>query len=759
MNRRLAALLLFATISLFGSSTAAWEMNTYADFMRGRFSGVSLTRDGRIVLAPRLVPVFSSDEPSIWAVAQGTDGSLYVGTGHRGRLYRVDGKGSSKLLWTAPEPEIFAVTAAPDGTIFVGTSPGGKVYRFRNGSAEEYFAPQAKYIWSLAAGSDGVLYVGVGDNGRIYRVTGKGTGEVWFETGQSHVTALAIDKTGRLLAGTEPNGLIYRMEGKDKAFVLYDANFPEIRALVTAPDGSIYAAALGGTVQQRTNAAGSATQSGAQGAPVTTPTISITVTDEGTAAQTPPDLKPKNPEGAKPQPQQPSATAIPGQTVYSAQPAATDVAGVDKSALFRIFPDNTVETLWSSKEENIYDVLLSGSQVLFSTDANGRIYRMAKDRRVTLIAQTNEGETTRLLQSQDSVIAATGTMGKLYRLSESPTADGTYESPVHDASTVARWGQLSWRGERKGAGKLIFRTRSGNAARPDRTWSDWSAPLSDPAGSNVASPNARFIQWRAEFAGETASSPIVNGVTLAYLPQNSPPVVRSLNVVTQVAQPTAGTKGAAAQPSAGTYSITVTDTGEAGPSTLSGTPSQSLNRGLTQQIQITWQADDPDSDRLVYAIYFRGEEETQWKLLRSNFTETVLTLEGDVLADGRYLFRVVASDKPSNSGESAREAELISAPVLFDATPPVVSAGPPQRSGSKIVIPVSAVDAASSLRRAEYSIDAAAWLPLDAADGVIDGKQETFRLEVDGLSAGEHIVVFRVYDSSNNVGLTKVVLQ
>ena len=81
MSRRLAVLLLFATISVFGSSTAAWEMNTYADFMRGRFSGVSLTRDGRIVLAPRLVPLFSSDEPSIWAVAQGTDGALYVGTG------------------------------------------------------------------------------------------------------------------------------------------------------------------------------------------------------------------------------------------------------------------------------------------------------------------------------------------------------------------------------------------------------------------------------------------------------------------------------------------------------------------------------------------------------------------------------------------------------------------------------------------------------------------------------------------------------
>lgn len=754
MIHRAAVFLGFSFVAL-ASSTASWEMNTYADFMKGRFSGVSLTRDGHIVLAPRLSPIFSSDEPSIWAVAEGPEKSLYVGTGHRGRLYRIDRNGASTLVWTAPEPEIFAVAVGPDGSIFAGTSPNGKVYRIRNSSAEEYFSPNEKYIWSLVVGRDGALYVGSGDSGKIFRVGAKGSGEVWFETGQSHVTALAFNRDGQVLAGTDPNGLIFRLDAKDKAFVLYDANFPEIRTLITAPDGTIYAAALGGSVQQRTNAAGAATQSGTQAPAATTPTMTITVTDEA-AAQSPPDLQPKQPDSAKPTAQQPAI--VPGQTVYSAT-TAVDLTGVDKSALYRIQTDNTVETLWSSKDENIYDVLLSGSNVLFSTDANGRIYRMSPDRRVTLIAQTNEGETTRLLLSADSVIAATGTMGKLYRLSESATADGSYDSPVHDAGTVARWGQLSWRGDRKGSSRLMFRTRSGNSARPDRTWSDWSPPLTDQKGSIVASPNARFIQWRAEFAGETASSPVVSGVTLAYLPQNSPPIVRSLNVTTQVTPNSAVSKAAASQAAAGTYSITVTDTGEAGPSTLSGTPSQTLNRGYTQQIQIIWQADDPDSDKLVYAIYFRGEDESKWKLLRENFAETTLTLEGDVFADGRYLFRVVASDKASNSGETAREAELISAPVLFDATPPVVTASPPQRSGSGASISVRAIDAASSLRRAEYSVDAGNWMPLDAADGVIDGNEETFEVRLANLSTGEHIVVVRAYDSSSNVGLTKVVLR
>jgi hypothetical protein len=189
-----------------------------------------------------------------------------------------------------------------------------------------------------------------------------------------------------------------------------------------------------------------------------------------------------------------------------------------------------------------------------------------------------------------------------------------------------------------------------------------------------------------------------------------------------------------------------------------GTPTQTVSRGVSQQIQISWHADDPDGDRLVYALYFRGEEESQWKLLRTNFSESSLVLEGDVFADGKYLFRLVTSDKPSNSATAAREGELTSAPVLFDNTPPVVTAGPPRRNGGSVELDVQALDSSSGLRRAEYSLDATAWVPLEAVDGVIDGRQERFRLHIDNLSPGEHLIVVRAFDSSNNAGLVKVVV-
>src|SRR5208283_3981968 len=240
------------------SGTQAWEMSSYSDFVRGRFDGISLSRDGRLSLAPKMETVFTSDQPVIWSVAEGPDGTVYAGTGNRGRVYRIDRTGKGSLLWTAEQPEVFAVAVDRGGVLYAGTSPDGKVYRIEDGKATEYFAPGTRYIWSLAAGPDGALYVGTGDEGKIFRVDSAGKGELYYDTGQSHITGLAVDAEGRLLAGAEPNGILYRISAKDKAFVLYDSSLPEIRAIVPMPDGTVYAAALGGSIAKQAQAANQA---------------------------------------------------------------------------------------------------------------------------------------------------------------------------------------------------------------------------------------------------------------------------------------------------------------------------------------------------------------------------------------------------------------------------------------------------------------------------------------------------------------------
>ena len=290
-----------------------------------------------------------------------------------------------------------------------------------------------------------------------------GKGELYYATGQGNVTGLMLDQQGRLLAGTEPNGILYRITAKDKAFALYDSNLPEIRAVSPNADGSVYAVALGGSLAKKVQGA----QTNQTTQPDATPTVTTSITVTADAGG---DIKPAPPAPAKPQ------ESAPAPAVTTTTAVTPDTTPVEKSAIYRINADNTVDTLWSSKEENVYDILTGADgQLYFGTDASGRIYRLTQDRKLTLVAQTNEAEATRLLQWKGALLAATGNMGKIYRLGASG-ARGTYESPVFDAGSVAQWGRLRWQGE-NGAGAITLRTRSGNSIRPDPTWSDWSQPV------------------------------------------------------------------------------------------------------------------------------------------------------------------------------------------------------------------------------------------------------------------------------------------
>ncbi|MGQ9917243.1 MAG: hypothetical protein ACUVS7_07485 [Bryobacteraceae bacterium] len=741
--RLLPALACLAACLCSAGSSRVWESNTYNDFLKGRFLGVSLTRDGRLTLAPRLETAAESGEAGVWSLAAAPDGSVYFSTGHRGRVYRWKAGEKPALLWSAPHPEVFALTLDARGALYAGSSPDGKIWKLEGGKAAEFFDPGEKYIWALAAAPDGSLFVGTGQNGRVWRVTAAGQGEIWYETGQTHVTCLAFDAAGRLLAGTEPNGILYRIEGKGRAFVLYDSSLPEIRAVVPAADGSVYVAAMGGAFARRQAQAAGATAT-QQPAGMVTTTITVSA-DADASAQRGIELQPK------PEPPKPAAS-----TPETPPPAPSIDLSAEKSALYRIHPDNLAETLWSSKEENVYDLVIRGDELYFATDLSGRIYRLSPDLKAALLVETREGETTRLAEAAGSLLAATSNQGKLYRLNGAEAQTGIYESPVHDAGNAARWGRLEWRAE-AAAGRLSFRTRSGNSARPDTTWSEWSEPITDPSRNSITSPNARFIQWRVDIVPGKGPAPMIDSVALSYQPQNGRPVVRSIQVnpqwVSAQAKP-----AAPAQQSSVAYSITVTDTGDAGQTTSSGTPTQTVARTGMQQLYISWQADDPDGDTLIYRLHYRAEDEREWKLLKADIKENTFQQDAEVFADGRYFFRVTASDRLANSPQAARESDLVSPPVLIDQTPPFVRILKPVRQGGEWLIEIRATDSASPIRRAEYSVNAGPWTVLEAADGITDTREESFsvRLPAEG---GERSLVVRAFDAAGNPGLARVVLR
>jgi hypothetical protein len=81
------------------------------------------------------------------------------------------------------------------------------------------------------------------------------------------------------------------------------------------------------------------------------------------------------------------------------------------------------------------------------------------------------------------------------------------------------------------------------------------------------------------------------------------------------------------------------------------------------------------------------------------------------------------------------------------------------RAGAGVEVAFEAADAASSLRRAEYSLDAGPWTPVASEDGIIDSPQERFTVRLDSVPPGEHLLVLRVVDAAGNAGLARVVLR
>jgi hypothetical protein len=143
--------------------------------------------------------------------------------------------------------------------------------------------------------------------------------------------------------------------------------------------------------------------------------------------------------------------------------------------------------------------------------------------------------------------------------------------------------------------------------------------------------------------------------------------------------------------------------------------------------------------------------------LKDNLTESTYTLDAEALADGRYLFRVTASDRLVNPSSDVRHTELASAPVLVDRTPPAVNIAAPVRHCQDWEIRIEANDRSSPLKACEYSVDAGPWMPLSASDGVLDSATESFLIRIAG---GEgRLVVVRARDSAENAGLGRIVLR
>lgn len=698
------------TAVLSAASPVFWTVSTQADFLKGTVDGVAIDAEGRLRLGPLVDALADPKEPFIWSLAH-SGSSWLAGTGNDGKVLRFDGAAAPAVAFDAAELGVHAIVDDGRGGFYAATGPDGRVHHVdASGKASVAFDPADRYIWSLARAADGTLYVGTGDRGVIYRVRPGQHGEPFYRTRTANVISLAIDAQGRLYAGTSTPGRLFRIDPSGRAFVVLDSPHQEVRGLRIAQDGALYAAAL--TPQADDGAA-------AEPAPVATVTAQvsgITVGDTG-----------------------------------GAQTGSSESRKTGRGAVY-VVRDDRADLIWETGAETPYDLLPgpTGRSLIVATGGTGRLYEIdldASPSNVILLGRVDARQITQLARAANGdVMLAGSNPGRVFRLRGERAARGTFESDVRDAGSAARWGSIRWR--HTGGGTLQISTRSGNTNRPDDTWSDWSAPYAARDGSPIASPSARYLQWRAVFAGAAGAEggPLLTSVTVAYLPRNTRPSVTSLTV---------HPPGVVFQRpfSSNDAEIAGFDPGAAGPETPGRDDAQpAVGRRMYRKGLQTfqWRADDPNDDRLTYAVSYRREGESAWRPLRSGFTDSILVWDTTSVPDGRYVVRVTASDAAANAPADALEGTRESDGFDVDNTAPVIAIAP---AAGGTTVRVTVRDAHSGVQRVEYAIGGERWQVVYPADGLSDSREEVYDIRLPSAADRSRLVI-RATDVLHNVSTT-----
>ncbi len=712
------------------SSPRFFQTASQADFLKGDIDNLSVDSQGRLTLGPATELVYETSAPFLWSMVAQTDGTLFVGTGNEGKVFRIDPQGKGSLFFDSSELEAHALAPAPNGGLYVGTSPDGRIYKVdRNGTATIFFSPEEKYIWALATDANGNLFAATGEKGVIYKIAPDGKGTTFYKTNATHASALAFDKNGNLLVGTGTPGRVLRIDPAGKAFVLLDSPFQEIHALRFDDKGTLYATAIAG---RSGSGGGGATQTIDQPVQETVRVPVATVSAEITSM---------------------SIVDVSG----GAASAPRDDHRLPKGAIYRISNDGVWDEVWESRDDTPYDIAFDQNALIVGTGNKGKLYRLeGEPLRATLLSRASAQQVTAIYRDHAGrVYYATANPGKVFRLSPERAPRGTYESEARDAQMVATWGAISWHGTTPTGGKVEVFTRAGNTETPDDTWSVWSSAYANADASAITSPKARYLQWRVVMSGK-GESPVITSVSAAYLQRNLRPQVRSITVhppgiVFQKPFST-GDPELAGFEDQSTPERKLAASASQTPGVSTGLGRRAYQKGLETLI---WKADDENDDDLVYDVLYRREGETSWKTLRKATPDSILVWDTTTVPNGTYFVRVIASDAPSNPAGLTLTGEMDSVAFDIDNTPPTISVSAVRAERGQTLVTFDVRDDHSPIQRVEFSQDGQRWRGVFPVDGIADSRQEHYELVIDG-AIGERGVTLRASDSMNNVATAQV---
>jgi sugar lactone lactonase YvrE len=623
--------------------------------------------------------------------------------------------------------EIYVWCLAEDskGNIYAGTGNRGKIYRITpDGQSSLFYDSPEVSILALAIDPNDNIYAGTAPDGLIYKLTDSSTPPTTIlSSEEKYVWAMTFDDAGNLYAATGTSGKIYKITPDGQTSVLYDSDETNILCLLYHQD-MLYAGSDGkGTIYSVKTVDGAATVIyqtgqkevrrlviGAQGV-----IYAGTITTEA------------------PRPGGPPPPPVPA-------PPSGRNGEEKKSRVYKIEPDGIVSVMWEVPEPLILSMASDSEEGLYiGTGDSGKLYWVNTDGDSVFKGKCGASQIVAIHRTANSnqLLLATGNAGKIFELKSDYLAEGTLESKAHDTKVVSRWGKLSWEGVTPEGTAISVATRSGNTEKPNNTWNNWSEELTAPE-AQITSPAARYIQWRAKLTtSAVAATPVLKKVTVASVQANTEPRFTSIQV----------RRGGAPESSGPS---------EGGRRPRESRPSPNPNSdGDSTKYTASWKVKDDNNDTLQFNVYYRGVEETNWKLLKEELKTSSYALDTTLMSDGRYVIKVNATDKLSNPPNFAKSTEKVSDPFDIDnSQPSVTEITATVNEDQTYQISCTAADPFSYIQKAVYKIDSdEEWQVIFPDDGIFDSKQENLLLHTNSLPAGEHTITIRVTDAAGNTGV------
>ncbi|MBV8780629.1 MAG: hypothetical protein JO353_04465, partial [Phycisphaerae bacterium] len=573
---------LIGSLTVLGVGTSHWTQQSESDFKAGTFDSVVATNLNELKLSRSVKTLFSQDNrvSAVYALAEGSDGTIYAGTGPQGVLLSIKNGTVKTVATLGADANIFSLLFDSQGRLLIGTGgEKGTIYRIdhpdqpvatepattRPSLPTVFSSDGVQYIWSMTQASDGTIYAATGPNGQLFAISPDGKSKVLFECEQNNLLCVIGDGKENLYIGTDPSGLVYRVNRKSgEPFILYDAGESEVRSLALDKSGNLYAATADAGEPMKQAAENDTTDQG--GHPETGGVTPKDLPSQPPTSPKPPELPVPGPSEPKPipknaspttramslsddpgdQPEPPPLPSNPNEpqanpmlpNAEAQQPAAQPIPDTlqkpsNGNAIYRISPDGFVTEAFR-QQVTVYSMIEDNGLLLAGTGREGTVYQIEPSAEETVsIATVDPKDVLCLLRAKDGQVwMGLANSGQISVMGAGFAQKGTYTSTPLDAKQVSRFGKINLHGSLPDGTALTIATRSGNVADPSsKGWSSWGKDV--PATEYVAvdAPSARFLQYRLTFSStDGKQTPTVTSVSAGYQVPNMAPVVRSVKV-------------------------------------------------------------------------------------------------------------------------------------------------------------------------------------------------------------------------------------